>query len=143
SVWNLRRLRSWIGRRRGTRMSGSSVVPAGSSESPGPPGGPVASEVMGRSALRARGELHAAELGDQGDVPLGADVVAGQRQVAVRLDVEGRAGHAHGGLAVVLLLAERPPLGEHLLVRGGQQWKGDLVLVAEAGELVRLVGGDT
>src|SRR5699024_587824 len=109
SVWNLRRLRSWIGRRRGTRMSGSSVVPAGSGEAAGPPGGPAAAAVLGPSAPPALGELHAEQLGDHGDVPLGADVGAGQRQGAVRLHHEGRADHSHDGLAVVLLLAERPP----------------------------------
>ena len=77
-----------------------------------------------------------------GDVPGGLDVVLRHRDLALLVDDERRADDALNGLAVHRLLAEGAPRGEHLAVRVGQQREGQFLVVAELGELGRLVGGD-
>ena len=76
------------------------------------------------------------------DVAGRAHVVLRHLDLPLRVDHERRADHAGHGLAVHLLLAERAPGVEHVLVGVGQQREGEPLLVAELGELRGLVGGD-
>ena len=70
------------------------------------------------------------------------DVVLGDLDLALFVDDERGADDALHGLAVHHLLAVGAPGGQHLAVGIGQQREGELLVVAELGELLRLVGGD-
>ncbi|MDT7578030.1 MAG: competence protein ComEC, partial [Pseudonocardiales bacterium] len=76
------------------------------------------------------------------DVSGGPHVVLRHLDLPVRVHHERGADHAGHGLAVHLLLPERAPGVEHVLVRVGQQGKGEPLLVTELRELGGLVGGD-
>src|SRR5215470_2888318 len=91
-----------------------------------------------RRALRSYAQLFS----QARDVTGGLHVVVGPAHHAAGVDHEGGPDHAHGRLAVELLLPVRAVRLLHRVIRVGQQREGQVVAVAELGQLGWLVGRD-
>src|SRR4051795_13530214 len=90
-----------------------------------------------------RGTSAQAEVPAQlGDVPGGLDVVGSPLDPPLGVDDERRADDPDHLLAVRLLRPERAVGGEHSLVRVGDEGDAELLVLAEAAQLLRGVGGD-
>jgi bifunctional non-homologous end joining protein LigD len=97
---------------------------------------------VARVAAMHEGSAEAEVAAQLGDVAGGLDVVGGLLDAALGVDDEGRADHADDLLAVELLRPVRAVGLQHLLVRVGDQRDAEVLLLPEAQQLLRLVGGD-